>query len=266
MGIYEDARESAALPGGPARGALTRVWTVGQLLSVNTSTQRAKVVVDNGQPVDLPYLPGTYTGYTTALVLCDPQQGGRAVLVLGPAGVEAEPPAPPPTPGTSTATATILPTSTGTWRTNRLAWDRYTGGDGAVSDLYQGPAASGGGTLIGLATYGDHVANLGALSITAATVTLVRVGTGATAPVTLTVQGSPHGSRPAGAPTYSGDTASIALSRGRSWALALPATTREGLRTGAFKALALVGAAYAGAKGITHPAGMALSLTYTRPA
>lgn len=266
MGIYDDVRESAALPIGPARGALTRPFAVAQLVSVNGATQRAKVIVDDGQPVDLPYVPGTYTNITTVYVLCDPMQGGRGVLVLGPAGVQAEPPSAPPVPGSTTATAMILPTSTGSWRTNRLAWDRYTGGDGALSDLYQGPAASGGGTLIGLATYGEQITNLGALSITAATVTLIRVGTGATAPVTLTVQGSPHGSRPTGAPTYSGATAGVALNRGQSYALPLPSTVREALRTGAAKGLCLVGGDYAGAKGVTHSAGMALFLTYTRAA
>lgn len=261
MGAFDDARELAA--GRPRPG---RAHVIGQLLGIDEVTQRASVSIDGSQPISLPYVPGVYAGYTTVLCLCNPSAGGRAEYVLAPVGTQAEPPAPPVPPSGAASSATILPTSTGTWRTNRVAWDRYTGGDGALSDLYQGPAASGGGTLVGLATYGEQLVGLGAAAITAVEVAVTRVGTGSSDPVALVVQGAPHGSRPAGAPTPAGDTAQVVLARGKSGVIALPASVCEQMRTGAVKALVLVGAAYAGAKGINRGDGMALHVTYTRPA
>jgi hypothetical protein len=266
MGILEDAREVGALPQGPRPGALTRVHAIAQLVSINSTTQRATVVLDGGQPVELPYLPGSYTGFTTVLVLCDPAQGGRGAWVLGPVGALADaPPAPPPPSGTVTASALVLPQWSGTWRVSRAAWDRWnTDRYGGRSDLYQGDGY-GSGTLIGLATYGDQIANLGATAITAAVLTVQRNGSGGAAAVT--VQGSPNGTPPAGAPSASGDSASSAVlgatDRGQ---ITLTAGMREALRTGAAKGLALVGATYAGVFGTSRPDGMALALTYTRPA
>ena len=120
--------------------------------------------------------------------------------------------------------------------------------------------------MTGLACYGDQIVNLGATAITSISAALTRVGTGATTAVTLTLQGSPHGSRPAGAPSGSGDTASMPLLRGQSAGLGLTSAQREGLRTGSFKGLLLMGGDYAGVKGVTRADGMALSISYTRPA
>ena len=268
MGALEDVREAAAAPRGPRAGSSQDVYGVAQLISVNPATGRATVTYRGSQPLDLPYNMGAvYTGITTVDLLCSPADGGRAVYVLGPRGVMAPedvPALPPAPPATVPASALIFPTSTQTWRSTST-WDRYTGGDGALSDLYQGPAPVGG-ILTGLACYGDQVVNLGATSITSITAALTRVGTGATSPVTLTLQGSPHGSRPGGAPSGTGDTASLPLNRGQSGALTLTSAQREGLRTGAFKGLLLMGAAYAGVKGVTRADGMALAINYLRPA
>jgi hypothetical protein len=263
MGTLDDTREARANSVRRERESV-----VAQLLAYDAVTRRASVSIDGSQPISLPAAPGDYTGYTTVLCLCNPTDGGRATRVMFPVGVQADPPPAPVAPGGAAASATILPASTGSWRTNRgiLGWDKYTGGDGALSDLYQGPAAAGGGNLIGLACYGAAVAGLGATTITAVTVSITRVGTGATAPVTLTVQGSPNGARPAGAPSASGDTASVSLTRGASGLITLTAPMCEALRTGAAQGLCLVGGAYAGAKGITRGDGMALHILYTRPA
>lgn len=267
MGILEDAREAASLPRGAAPGAITRTHVVAQLVSINPTTQRASVSIDGSVAISLPYLPGTYTGFTTVLVLCDPFQGGRAVWVLGTVGTQTEPPATPATPtGTVSATATILPQWSGTWRVDRAAWDRWNVDRyGGRSDLYQGDGY-GSGVLKGLAVYGDQVVNLGASAITGATVTVRRVATGSTSAVAVTVQGSPSGTPPAGAPSSSGDTAAVSLPYETTGSIALTAPMCEALRTGGAKGLALVGATYAGIYGTSRADGMALSLTYTRPA
>lgn len=257
--IGRDVRELAATP--PPRSE--RVIVVAQLAGIDGD--RALVSVDGSPPIRLPYLPGVYEGITTVVCLCNPTDGGRAVWVLGPVGTQVEPP-PTPTPAdTVAASATILPTSTGTWRAVRGAWDRWEGGDGALSDLYQGSYGSSG-PLVGLATYGDQLVGLGATEITSVSVSVTRVGTGSTDPVALVVMGSPHGSRPAGAPSGAGETAQVVLTRGASGPIVLPASVREGMRTGAVKGLVLVGGAYAGAKGLTRADGMALSVSYRRPA
>lgn len=261
MSAFEDAREGSALPVGPRRGAPMEIHKVAQLLSINSTTQRATVSIDGSQPVALPYLPGVYTGYTTCLVLCNPLQGGRGVFVLGPVGVQVvvpgdpssgPPPPPPPPPATVTAHATILPTWTGTWSTKWSKWNVWV--VAGPSSLYQGDAY-GSGTLKGLAVYGNQIVNLGALSIISATVTMNAIVGGGTP----TAQGSPSGTpAPAGPPSSSG---SLAAGFGR---VALDSTTREALRTGAFKGLGLVGAGYVAVQGANRPDGMALNLTYTR--
>lgn len=243
----------------------SRVHVVAQLVGIDGD--RALVSIDGSAPIPLPYLPSTYTGITTVLVLCNPSDGGRAVYVLGPVGTQAEPPPVPPGPPGDTveATVTILPTWSGTWRVDRGAWDRWNADRyGGRSDLYQGAYGSSG-TLIGLATYGEQIVGLGATEIVAATVHVQRNPSGASAAVT--VQGSPHGTPPAGAPSSSGDTASSpTLAPSGSADIALTSGMREALRTGAAKGLALVGSDYAGVYGTSRADGMALRITYRRPA
>lgn len=263
MGALEDAREASAMPLGPRRGATTRVHVIAQLLSLDEPTQRATVSIDGSGPITLPYAPGVYEGYTTVLCLCDPLAGGRAVYVLAPVGAQDEAPPPPPGPPPSTAAALVLPTWSGTWRQTR--WGNWNiGRYGGASDLYQG-SAYGSGPMVGLATYGEQLVGLGATAITAAVLTVQRNGSGGDA--TVTVQGSPHPTPPGGAPSASGDTAtSPVLGAAAGTTMALPASVCEAMRTGAVKGLCTVGAAYAGVFGTSRADGMALSITYTRPA
>lgn len=258
MGALEDAREAATLPTGVRPGASTEIHRIAKLLSVDPVSQRATVSIDGSQPVALPYSPGVYTGYATALVLCNPLEGGRAVWVLSPVGNPDVPiPTPPAPPAAVTATATILPTWSGTWRTVRSAWDRWNVDRpeyGGRATLYQG-SDYGSGSLTGLAVYGDQITGLGALSIVSATVNLVR----ATGSGTPTVQGATNGTPyPAGGPSVTGDTAAGV------GAVPLPVSTCEGLRTGAIRGLALVGGTYAAVFGRSRADGMALQITYTR--
>ena len=89
MGALEDAREAQAVAA--AAGVPGAVCRIAQLVAVGAST--ATVSIDGSPAFTLPaVLPGMYSGYTTVWVLCDPTQRGRAVLVLGPAGVQASPP------------------------------------------------------------------------------------------------------------------------------------------------------------------------------
>ena len=263
MGALEDAREAKSLPIGPRFGASTDIYKTAQLQSINAVTMRAIVSVDGSQPISLPFVPGVYTGYTTVHVLCDPGKGGRAVLVLGPAGVQVVDPGdptsgvplpPPPPPASVTATATILPTWSGTWRTGQR-WDQWNVGRyGGRSDLYQGNAY-GSGVLKGLAVYGDQIVGLSALTIVSATVTM-NVSTGSGTP---TVQGCASGTpAPAGPPSSSGATSS------GTGAVDLDSTICEGLRTGTVKGLALVGSGYVAVYGTGRADGMALRITYTR--
>lgn len=241
-----------------------RLWTTGRLIGIDTTANRARVSVDGSPEVLLPFVPGVYDGITTVFVLRDPDSRGAGQFVLGPCYAEAAPPPPPPPQDddpaepvkTVTETALIRPTWSGTWRVSRSAWDRWNVDRyGGRSTLYQG-SAYGSGTLIGLAVYGDQVASLGALEITRVVVsTPPATGSG-----DVTLQGAPHGSKPAGAPSPSGVTAAGAT------AVELPSTIREGMRTGSVKSLACVGGNYRGTYGTSRPAGMALSVTYTRRA
>jgi hypothetical protein len=240
-------------------GGGARLTAVGQLLAVDVVTNRVQVSIGGGPAVWLPMLGSAYDGVTTVAVLLDPQSGP---LVLGPMGIQAEPPPPPapaPDPGTPQTvsdTAVIRPSWSGTYRSIRGAWDRWnTDRYGGRSTLWQGDAF-GSGPLTGLATYGSQVVNLRALSISRVTVTVVHAyGEGS-----VTVQGSVHGSKPSGAPSSSGSTASGVST------ISLPSDVREGMRTGSVRGLALVGGSYQGVRGTSHPSGMALSITYTRAA
>ncbi|MFD6163702.1 hypothetical protein ACFWFR_00820 [Oerskovia sp. NPDC060287] len=214
-----------------------------------------------GTSYALPYLAGAY-GTPPVSVWVSLSDWGVPVLVLGPSAIA---PAggggtpPPPSGATVQVTQTIGPQWSGSWRASAGAWDRWNVDRyGGRSTLYQGNGF-GSGPMVGLATYGDQLANLGAISIDRVQAMLRGVGlAGASGPAT--VQGSPHGARPAGAPASSGPTAT-----GDGWT-DLAAATREGMRTGAIKGLALIGPQYWGVAGAGNGDGMALSVTYTRPA
>lgn len=243
-----------------ARSArVTRQWAPAQLLAVDSGTNQAQVSIDGGTAVWLPMLASNYDSATVVAVAFDPLVGP---LVMGPIGAQLEPPpAPAPAPApdvpsTVSDTAVIRPSWSGTYRVIRADWDRWnTEKYGGRSTLWQGNAY-GSGTLIGLATYGSQITNLRALSISRITVNIVPAyGSG-----TVVLQGSPHGSKPSGAPSSSGSTAS------GSDNIPLPSDVREAMRTGSVKGLALVGSTYLGVRGTSDPSGMSLSITYTRRA
>lgn len=229
----------------------------GTLTAINTTTKVATVTVD-GASNTLPYLASTYT--VGAAVWVGLSDWGVPFLVHGPSDVSA--------PATTAPTAPTDPTTTqvvdqpigaqwsGSYRSGS-GWDRWnTNRYGGRSTLYQGNAF-GSGPMKGLAVYGDQLANLGAISIDRLRVMLRGVGlSGAAGPAT--VQGSPHGAKPAGSPSSSGSTAA-----GDGW-VDLPVDVREGFRTGAFKGLATVGANYWAVAGAGNGDGMVLLATYTR--
>ena len=254
---------------GPQHGD-ARPWCVAQLLDVDAVTNRAQVSIDGGPAVWLPFVSNSFDGITTVMVLRDPGQSGAGQLVLGPCGTQPDPPPPPPVqptpsdpvsdPVTKTVRTVITPTWSGTYRDSWNSWSITwnAGRYGGPSTLYQGSKYGSGG-LRGLATYGSQVANLRASQITSMKVT-VKVATSDTGTVVL--QGSPNGSRPGGAPSSSGALAS----RAGSGQVELPASVREAFRTGAVKGLALVGSDYLGVRGTSLASGMALAITYVRPA
>lgn len=214
----------------------------------------------------LPAPMGAYTIGQSAWVLLD--DWGVPVFVLGPSSVVAAGGAGSiPGGGGSVVTATVSigPQSTGTWRSG-YGWDTW-GNDihGGVADIYQG-SAYGSGALTGLACFGDQIVNLGAIAIQKATLSVRRNGSG-TGAVPLTVQGSPNGSRPGGAPSGSGSTASTGGVATNAWAsVDLPADVCEALRTGGAKGLIAVGGSYAGFGGTTTPGSFTLAIQYTRNA
>jgi hypothetical protein len=236
---------------------------LGTLTAINTSTYRATVAV-LGSTVTIPYAPtGTYTTDTRVWVQLD--GWGSPLLVVAPSSEAAAtdtptPPAVDPGGNTTVQVAVAVgPQGSGTFRVSRGEWDRWnTGRYGGASTLYQG-SDHGSGPLIGLATYGDQIVNLGAISIDRVKVMLRGVGlSGASGPAT--VQGAADGGRPAGAPTTLGEGVS-----GEGW-VDLPPSVFELMRTGAVKGLATVGPNYYAVAGAGNGDGMVLEVTYTRPA
>ena len=246
---------------GPAVAA-SPIWLPGVVTAINTGTSRLTVTVA-GVSMTLPYVSATYTVGGNVAVLIDAASttGG---IVLGPLGNPPAPPPPPPppalppvpdVPSIGTFTALILPTWSGSWRSIRGAYDRWADGGvpGGFSNLYQGNAY-GSGAMVGIAVYGDQVAGLGALAITAMTVNSI-LATGSGWPQ---FQGTPQGTPYPGAPTPSG-AAPAGVGQ-----VGLDASICEAFRTGAFKGLCTVGAAYCAVRGTSLADGMALTVTYTK--
>ena len=256
----------------PARpGSDDTLVTTGYLIAGPGANRRCTISVYGSPQISgVIAASADYTGATAVRVLMD---RGRPVQVLGPAGAipitpspgggqSLPPPPPPPAPIIETASRVILPSATGTWRAIRAAWGRW----GHAADTAQGNA-DGSGPLIGLACYGDQVVALGASSITRATLTLVQnPDSGYATPWAAVVQGSPHRSLPAGAPTASGTSTTVPMpgrGRGTTATADLPADVRNALRTGAVKGFAMNGAAYGSALGAgRHGQAWALTLDY----
>jgi len=263
---------------GPTRSAPMSV--VGKITAVDAGNNRATVTVVGGSFV-LPYIPlTTFAVGNEVYVLREPQFGGQPTLILGPCNVPPPPPAPalddpapvpPPSPPAEfeTVSTTILPSSTGTYRDDRGAWDRWnTTRYGGRSTLYQGasPPWSSEGPFIGLACYGNQVKNLGATSIGSIEVLLRGAGLSLASYPSITVKGSPHGSRPAGSPSSSGDTATGSPGKSSAVWVSLPSTVRSAFLSGSVKGLVLTGLGYNAVRGTSAADGMALKITYTCPA
>ena len=237
--------------------------------SMTASGATTATVTVEGVTYALPYLVGTY-GSLPRTVWVSTDDWGVPVLIQGPTAVAAPPP-PPPTPpivppsgGTVQATATIAPQWSDTWRTSRSMWGAWNAGTGL---LFQGNGYGSGGTVVGLATYGDQAPNLGASSIDKAVLRVWRGAGGANAPASLTIQGTSAGSQPGGAPAPSGTAVTLPAVGVGGWAEAeLPADVREALRTGAIKSFAAVGGTYSGWGGALTAGSMVLHLTISRPA
>lgn len=242
----------------------SRPWTVGQVAEVDGPNARLLVLMDGGQ-VWLPHAAGTYTVDDTVAVLRDPYRAGAGQFVLGQIGAAPTPDALPEVPAEEFFTTVIRPSGSASYRTSVSAWDRWTTiASSDLADLYQqgaAPTYTPPGEIHGLAWYGSQISGLGASTISSVDVALVHNGSGYGA-VAFTVQGTAASSRPAGAPSPSGDTvASSAIGPGGRTSVRLPATLAEDLRTGAAASLALVGSGYGGLKGYTHPEGMALTIS-----
>lgn len=251
----------------PARaGADTTLIATGYLVTPPTSKNLCTVSVNGSSPIQVPAVPGVYTNVSTVRILL---HHGAPVQVLGPAGAipvgGSGLPTPPPATTTTVTRASrvVLPQASGTWRVPRAAWGRW----GEYADVYQA-SASDSGQLWGLATYGDQVPALGASTITRAVLSLVQMGTsGISGAWTAVVQGSPAGSLPGTAPTYTGGTVSVSMP-GRGYdnqvrTVELTAAMREALRTGSIKGLGLTGSTYGITKGAgRHGQAWALALDY----
>jgi hypothetical protein len=234
-------------------------------------TATRMTVTWNGTSYSLPFLAGTYTTNQQVWVQLDPSRFGTPQVVLGaapdppPVAAQPAPTYPSTRAGTVTGTAVIFPEWSGTWRAASSAWNDWNVAANGVDTLWQG-TGYGSGALTGLATYGSRVTDLGATSISQVLVTLRGADATASTYLTVTVQGSPNGEMPVGAPTVSGDTASGAPGRSGVDRVALTAPMCEALRSGSARGLALVGASYAAVRGAGSADGMALSITYTKPA
>ena len=235
---------------------------LGTVTATGTGTATVTVL---GSSYALPAAVATYTVGQTAWVLLS--DWGIPLLVVAPSVLPAttsSTPTPPTAPTSETAAAVIGPQWSGTYRVGS-GWDRWnTNRYGGRSDVYQGNAY-GSGQLIGMAAYGDQVANLGATTINSISIQVYRQSDSYVN--SLTVQGSASGAQPAGAPSSSGtSTASNAVAGGQWATIALPSDVREAFRTGAVKSLVVVGSAYGGWGGAGTGGSMVMSIGYTRPA
>jgi hypothetical protein len=266
-------------PGGLARVLLDPIKTrpilvlgavdpVAPVVIAGVTATGAGLVTINYQAVSsvIPTTGGTYTAGQSAWVMLD--EWGVPFLAIGPSTAPIPGWSAPTAPGSGnvvTATATIGPQVSGTWRSDYSRWDSWnTDRYGGAPDIYQGNGY-GSGPLLGFAGYGDQVVNLGAVSISSILMQARKTDDGNTA--TLVVQGSPSGTRPAGAPTGSGDLAATSpVGPGSFGAMSLPATICDAFRTGATKGLIAVGSDYGGFGGTSTPGSFVLQITYTKNA
>lgn len=162
-----------------------------------------------------------------------------------------------------TVKTTIKPSDSGTYR-DAGGWNRWNGSKyGGFPTLYQG-SAFGSGPLRGWAGYGNKIKNLDAVEITKIVVKLRGAGLALASYPSITVQGSPHGSRPGGKPSVTGDTASGKPGKSGVKDVTLPASTYEAWRKGDIAGLCTVGGGYNAVRGTSAADGMVLEVTYRK--
>jgi hypothetical protein len=240
----------------------------GQVVSINSSVGTLTVKT-LGEDYELPYNAAAYTVGAPVYVRRDPQRFGTPIHVDGLQGNYVAPT--PETPGggapndpkLETKQAFLQPQQSGSWRSSFGRWDNWnTDRYGGISTLWQGNDY-GSGPMTGWAGFGDQVRNLSAQQIDGMWLNVVRADSSTSAGRAATVQGSPEGTRPSGAPNGSGDTASTgALTPGQAQSLQLPASTYDAWRTGGFKGIRLVGGDYGGFAGTSRADGMSLTIQY----
>lgn len=269
MARMTDAAQGA-IPG--AIDTTTKV--IGIVASLDATANRLLVSVQGSDPIPMTFTPNSYTAGEMVMVTRDTRAGILNFHVDGrtggtPGGTL---PTVPPAAGTTVeATALIVPEWSGTWRVDRGAYDQWNAARaeyGGRATLYQGAhPTAGSGQLYGLALYGDQIANLNAIAITAMELTLrdggwpgsPRPGMQIRAATNVDASGAPS---PTGV-TMTGPT----LAKGAVGTLPIDASLLNDFRTGALKALATVGVGtskYQLVRGTSDADGMALTVHYTR--
>lgn len=169
----------------------------------------------------------------------------------------------PPAAEIATRTIVIAPSYSGTYEAGKGWGYRQSSGLLGVVDAYnlwQGTLEASG-VLTGFAGYGEQIASLRALSITAMTLTLVEANTNTEA---VTIRATVEGAKPTGLPTFSGSSfTSTPAALNATTVENVPSALWESFRTGALKGFGFVGSTYAARRGKSYASGMALTITYT---
>lgn len=255
-----------ALAGRVRPGADLRPWTVGTVVSINTSTSRMLVDVDGGE-VELPFQGGGYLPGDTVTVIRDPFGTGAGQFVSGRFGAPPPPPPPatppvpvaeqPPAPTTQRAEATLSPTWSGSWRHIRGAYDRWNENRaeyGGRSSLWQGDGYTSG-PMNGIAVYGDQVLGLGAAAIELLELHVVPAAHEGTPLFQATRQGGAYPGVPAPeGPVFGG-----------VGVLHVPDALYEPFRLGTYKGFVTVGGDPLAVRGTSAGNGMALHAVYQKP-
>jgi len=237
----------------------------GTVIAVNDETLTVDVL---GGTIDLMFASSTYDVGDKVLVLRHPSGFGIAQAVIGLAGIEQNADTPgggSGNPGqTQPRQATISPQDSGTFSARFGRWDAWAvyPRHGGAPSMWQGNGY-GSGALWGWSGYGDQVTNLHATAITRMWLDVIRADASDSAARALTVQGSPDGVRPGGAPAGAGDTASTGpLPQGASQRIELPASMYDAWRTGGVRGLRTVGGDYMAAAGTNRGGAMTLTIQY----
>lgn len=242
----------------------TSPLATGVVTAVGSSTLTVFVL---GESHELPFVASTYAVDDDVWVLLHPSGFGVPVIVMGLAAeaVRADRPGGGASnPGQLVSRqATIGPQGSGSYRTLYSRWDSWnTDRFGGPSTLWQGNQY-GSGTMIGWAGYGDQVMNLQAQAVTKMWVDVIRADSSSSAGKAAVLQGTPSGTRPGGAPSGLGASAStVPLAPGVGTRVELPSSEYEAWRTGVLKGLITVGGDYAGFYGTARGDAMVLTVQY----